>query len=176
MDLITWAVLAALAWLVVQLATARARRFTDVIPEVLAAAEHGKDAVTLAREENAAARVRITQARATKAAQRLAAEKDGKFDAVIIGAGCGGMACAATLARIGYQCCVLEQGEEIGGGSHVFVESGGCVPSLQKKNACGEPDDTHRYEFETGLHYLGKDKDMDKILDFLTCGRLKLAE
>lgn len=32
-----------------------------------------------------------------------------------------------------------------------------------------------RYEFETGLHYLGKDDDLDKIMDFLTCGRLQLA-
>jgi phytoene dehydrogenase-like protein len=98
----------------------------------------------------------LTAARLKKEVQSLPSECGGVFDAVIVGGGVSGLACAASLARIGYRCCVLEQGETLGGGAHVFTEHGG-------------------YEFETGLHYLGKDVDMDKILDFLTCGRLKLA-
>lgn len=119
------AVTACIVWVVYQLMLTRSRRHVDAIPERLAAAEKGKTAETIVKEENVAARVRITAAKVNKAIAAFPKEKDGVFDAVIIGAGCGGMACAATLARIGYRCCVLEQGEEIGGGSHVFVESGG---------------------------------------------------
>ena len=54
----------------------------------------------------------------------------------------------------GKKCCVLEQGEQIGGGAHVFSLKG--------------------FEFETGIHYLGNDIDMENMLDFATCGKLKM--
>ena len=96
------------------------------------------------------ARYRFTQGRLDKA---LAANGNG-FDVILIGSGPGSMACAASLSRLGRKCCVLEQGEQIGGGAHVFSLKG--------------------YEFETGIHYLGNDADMESMLDFATCGRLKL--
>ena len=97
-------------------------------------------------EEDAQARYRLTASRLKKAIP-----ESGEFDVVLIGSGPGSMGCAAALARMGKKCCVLEQGEQLGGGSHVFSEAG--------------------YEFETGVHYLGNDKAMISLLDFLSCGR-----
>ena len=66
-------------------------------------------------------------------ATKLRRAEDGtNFDVIIIGGGISAMACAASLARIGKRCCVLEQGEQLGGGAHVFALQG--------------------YEFETGVH------------------------
>lgn len=110
---------------------------------------------TAMQDEEKNARYRLTPERVAKAVKDLPAEADGIFDAVIIGGGVSGMAAAASLARIGYRCCVLEQGETLGGGSHVFTDRG--------------------FEFETGVHYLGKDVEMERTLDFLTCGELKLV-
>ena len=117
----------AVIWLIWQLVTARQRRLTDRVPTVLAEMHKGKSPDDVVREENVAARLRISATRLAAAVEALPAENEKQFDAVIIGAGCSGLACAASLARCGYRCCVLEQNEEIGGGSHVFVESGGCV-------------------------------------------------
>ena len=74
---------------------------------------------------------------------------------ICIGSGPGSLACAATMAKLGWKCAVFEQGEQLGGGAHVFPEKG--------------------FEFETGVHYLGNEDEMTKMLDFLTSGRLKLA-
>lgn len=100
-------------------------------------------------EEEKQARYRFTESRLAKAV------KDGSFDVIVIGSGPSSMACAASLARMGKRCCVLEQGEQIGGGAHVFSLKG--------------------YEFETGVHYLGNDVDMERMLSFASCGRLKMA-
>ena len=81
-------------------------------------------------EEDRAARRRFTANRLAKATP-----KDG-FDVIVVGSGPSGLCCAASLARLGAKVCVLEQGEELGGGAHVFSLKG--------------------YEFETGVHYLGK--------------------
>ena len=91
--------------------------------------------------EDAAVRVRFTDTRLKKAVAVLPAgfdEKTGlqfhtdEFDVCFIGGGLGSLACAAALSRMGKTCCVLEQGEQLGGGAHVFSEPGG-------------------YEFETGV-------------------------
>ena len=66
----------------------------------------------------------------------------------------------AALARLGKRCCVLEQGEELGGGAHIFREAG--------------------YEYETGVHYMGGTQlawnrgASIGLLRFLSCGRLKI--
>jgi len=101
-------------------------------------------------EEDKNARLRLTESRLKKATP------DDGFDAIIIGAGPSGMCAAASLARLGYRCCVLEQGEELGGGAHVFSLKG--------------------YEFETGVHYLGTDVEMEKMLSFATCGMIDIAD
>jgi phytoene dehydrogenase-like protein len=100
-------------------------------------------------EEDVYARVRLTAGRLKKA------QPSGGFDVIVVGAGPSGLVCAASLARLGYKCCVLEQGEELGGGSHVFSLLG--------------------YEFETGIHYLGKDLEMERMLSFASHGKLKMA-
>lgn len=101
-------------------------------------------------EEDREARKRFTPSRLAKVEP-----KEG-FDCVVVGSGPSGMCCAASLARLGAKVCVLEQGEELGGGAHVFSLKG--------------------YEFETGVHYLGKDPGMENMLRFATHGRLKLAD
>ncbi len=134
-----------LAWAVFRLAHFRfGKRKADTTAERLRAEDA---AYTEGEEKNA--RFRFTAGRLARALE------GGPFDAVFVGSGPGSMACAASMARLGWKCCVLEQGEQLGGGAHVFSEAG--------------------YEFETGVHYLGKDKAMCGLLDFLSCGRLQLA-
>lgn len=57
------------------------------------------------------------------------------LDAVVIGSGMGGLACAAMLSRQGQRVLVLEQHDVAGGSTHTFTDRG--------------------YEFDTGLHYIG---------------------
>jgi len=61
----------------------------------------------------------------------------GQFDCIIIGSGMGGLTSAALLSRIGKRVLLLEQHDVIGGCTHTFTEKG--------------------YEFDTGLHYVGKE-------------------
>ncbi|GMI01682.1 hypothetical protein TrST_g10383 [Triparma strigata] len=93
----------------------------------------------------------------SKARYQKAVKKNGdkEFDVVFVGGGLGCLACAAALARTGKRCLMLEQGDQLGGGAHIFSVPGG-------------------FEFETGVHYLGNDVKMAKLLDFLSCGRLEL--
>lgn len=58
------------------------------------------------------------------------------WDAVVVGAGIGGLTAAAYLAVAGKRTLLLEQYEVAGGSSHVF----------RRKN---------EWEFEVGVHYLG---------------------
>ena len=60
---------------------------------------------------------------------------DRDFDAVIIGAGLGGLQCAITLAREGMKVCVLEQNSQLGGSLQVFSRD--------------------KTVFDTGVHYIG---------------------
>lgn len=57
------------------------------------------------------------------------------WDAIVVGSGMGGMTAAAYLAANGKRTLVLEQGDVLGGCTHVFRRNG--------------------YEFEVGVHYLG---------------------
>lgn len=119
------------------------------VPDAVAARLRKEDAAFSADEEKAV-RYRLTESRLKKATPA-----GGVWDAVLIGGGPGSLGAAAALARMGWKCAVFEQGEQLGGGAHVFSEAG--------------------YEFETGVHYLGNDRDMASLLDFLSCGRLELA-
>ncbi len=61
--------------------------------------------------------------------------EDDHFDAIVIGSGIGGMACAALLARDGEKVLVLEKHYTAGGFTHVFKRNG--------------------YEWDVGIHYIG---------------------
>ena len=60
-----------------------------------------------------------------------------RWDAVVVGAGLGGLTTAAYLATNGLRTLVLEQGKVVGGSSQVFRRRG-------------------RYEFDVGVHYIGE--------------------
>lgn len=60
----------------------------------------------------------------------------GTWDAIIVGAGLGGLTCAAYLAATGHRVVVLESHTWSGGNSHVFRR-------------------LRRYEFDVGVHYVG---------------------
>lgn len=60
----------------------------------------------------------------------------GEWDAVVVGAGLGGLTTAAYLATAGRRVLVLEQFSVVGGNSHVFRRR-------------------RSYEFDVGVHYLG---------------------
>ena len=80
------------------------------------------------------------------------------LDAVVIGAGIGGLFTAAMLARQGKRVLVLEQHTMAGGNTHTFEE--------------------HGFEFDTGLHYVGgkvgvKGTQAAKLWDFVTDGGVK---
>ena len=82
--------------------------------------------------------------------------KDTHWDNIIVGSGPSAMACASSLSQLGKKCLILEQNEQLGGGAHTWSKNG--------------------YEFETGIHYLGNDPDMFKMLKFLSCDTLKLSD
>ncbi|XP_045171991.2 all-trans-retinol 13,14-reductase-like [Mercenaria mercenaria] len=77
------------------------------------------------------------------------------IDTIIIGSGIGGLSTAVLLGRAGYKVLVLEQHDQAGGCCHTFVDKG--------------------YEFDTGIHYVGKmmDGDMLRVLtDQITEGQV----
>eukprot|EP00873_Tetraselmis_striata_P000040 jgi/Tetstr1/420304/TSEL_011425.t1 len=59
-----------------------------------------------------------------------------QLDAIVIGSGIGGLACAALMAKAGKRVLVLEQHYRPGGCTHAFTEVG--------ENA-----------FDSGIHYVG---------------------
>jgi all-trans-retinol 13,14-reductase len=83
----------------------------------------------------------------------------GPFDAVVIGSGVGGLACAAALARFKQRrVLVLERHYRIGGYTHTFTRPG--------------------YEWDVGVHYLGQLGERGAIralFDNLTDGSLRWA-
>lgn len=72
-----------------------------------------------------------------------------KYDAIIIGAGIGGLVCGCYLAKSGLKVLVLEQ----------HFKAGGYCTSFQRKG----------YNFDVGVHYLGSLKKgiLRKVLDDL---------
>ena len=83
----------------------------------------------------------------------------GSFDAIVVGSGIGGLACAAALARYGKQrVLVLERHYRIGGYTHAFTRPG--------------------YEWDVGVHYLGDLGERGAVrgmFDRLTDGSLRWA-
>jgi phytoene dehydrogenase-like protein len=61
----------------------------------------------------------------------------GAYDAIVVGAGLGGLSTAAFLATNGRRTLVLEQNQVVGGCSQVFRRQG------------------NKYEFDVGVHYIG---------------------
>ncbi|CAC5387414.1 RETSAT [Mytilus coruscus] len=79
-----------------------------------------------------------------------------KLDAIVIGSGIGGLSTAVLLAKAGKKVLVLEQHDQAGGCCHTFIDKG--------------------YEFDTGIHYIGKmyDGHPDRVLtDQLTGGAIE---
>ncbi|MCC6213796.1 MAG: NAD(P)/FAD-dependent oxidoreductase [Polyangiaceae bacterium] len=81
----------------------------------------------------------------------------GRWDAIVVGSGMGGMACAAALARHGRRVLVLEQHYVPGGFTHSFARKG--------------------WRWDAGVHALGEMRPTDppgRMLRWLTGGRLEL--
>ncbi|HQR48327.1 MAG TPA: NAD(P)/FAD-dependent oxidoreductase [Steroidobacteraceae bacterium] len=83
---------------------------------------------------------------------------EGRYDALVIGSGIGGLTTAALLSEIGWRVAVLEQHYTAGGATHSYDRAG--------------------YEWDVGVHYIG---DMGarttsrRMMDFLTQGNLHWA-
>ncbi|XP_022341649.2 all-trans-retinol 13,14-reductase-like [Crassostrea virginica] len=78
------------------------------------------------------------------------------LDTVIIGSGMGGLSVGALLSRAGKKVLVLEQHDQAGGCCHTFHDKG--------------------FEFDTGVHYIGRmgpDDDDRVLLDQVTGGRVE---
>jgi all-trans-retinol 13,14-reductase len=58
-----------------------------------------------------------------------------KYDVVIIGSGLGGLQCAYILSREGYNVCLIEKNQQLGG----------CLQTFRRNNVV----------FDTGMHYIG---------------------
>jgi all-trans-retinol 13,14-reductase len=80
------------------------------------------------------------------------------FDAIVIGSGIGGLACAAALAKTGHKVLILEQHYAAGGLTQTFSRAG--------------------FTWNVGMHYLG---DMGAqggaraVLDWLCDGQIDMA-
>ena len=75
------------------------------------------------------------------------------IDTIVIGSGISGLYLAASLARNGQKVLVLEQHYVAGGCTHVFQDKG--------------------YEFDTGLHYVGRGSKYGALLDLMSTGTAK---
>ncbi len=81
-----------------------------------------------------------------------------QFDAIVIGSGIGGLACACALTRCGLKVLVLERHFTAGGLTQTFSREG--------------------FTWAVGLHYLGDMGEGDsarKIMDWLSGGALRFA-
>lgn len=94
-------------------------------------------------------------------AQTLSAEilKE-KYDALIIGSGIGGLACAAMLSREGKRVLVLEKHYVAGGFTHTFKRKG--------------------FEWDVGVHYIGEvhrpNAMLRRVFDYISRGKLQWAK
>ena len=90
------------------------------------------------------------------------ARTTGPYDAIVIGAGLGGLSTAALLTTNGRRVLVLEQNQVVGGCSQVFRRQG------------------NRYEFDVGVHYIGDcapGGTVDRLMHALGLdGRIDFAE
>ena len=81
------------------------------------------------------------------------------YDAIVIGSGIGGLACAALLSKLGRKVCVLEQHYTAGGFTHSYEREG--------------------YEWDVGVHYIGEThkphSQMRRLFDVISDGQLKWA-
>jgi all-trans-retinol 13,14-reductase len=83
-----------------------------------------------------------------------------KYDVVIIGSGLGGLQCAYILSREGYNVCLIEKNQQLGG----------CLQTFRRNNVV----------FDTGMHYIGG-MDEGQVLHnffryFKLAGKLKLKK
>jgi all-trans-retinol 13,14-reductase len=76
------------------------------------------------------------------------------LDSIVIGSGISGLYLAASLARTGKKVLVLEQHYAAGGCTHVFEDKG--------------------YEFDTGLHYVGRASKYGALLNLMSTGKDKV--
>ncbi|RMF72996.1 MAG: FAD-dependent oxidoreductase, partial [Acidobacteria bacterium] len=85
---------------------------------------------------------------------------DGRFDAIVIGSGIGGLSAAALLARhAGRRVLVLERHYTAGGFTHTFARPG--------------------YEWDVGVHYVGQTRPgtlLRRAFDAITDGSLEWAD
>lgn len=75
---------------------------------------------------------------------------DKRYDVVIIGSGMGGLVCGAILAKEGYEVCIIEKNQQIGGTLQTFVRD--------------------RVIFDSGVHYVGgleKGQNLYQIFKYL---------
>jgi phytoene dehydrogenase-like protein len=82
----------------------------------------------------------------------------GKWDAIVIGSGIGGLACGAALAKTGHKVLLLEQHHAAGGLTQTFSRDG--------------------YSWNIGVHYIGEMGPGDgprAVLDWLSDGRIEMA-
>src|SRR5476651_460881 len=81
---------------------------------------------------------------------------DNSFDAIVIGSGIGGLACACALTRSGYKVLVLERHFVAGGLTQTFSRNG--------------------FKWAVGLHYLGdmgEGNSTRKVVDWLSGGAIR---
>lgn len=84
-------------------------------------------------------------------------EADTRFEAIVIGSGIGGLACACALTRSGYKVLVLERHFVAGGLTQTFSRNG--------------------FTWDVGVHYLGMGPGGQPraVLDWLSGGQIEMA-
>ncbi len=88
----------------------------------------------------------------------MSATSDSRFDAIVIGSGIGGLACACALTHSGYKVLVLERHFAAGGLTQTFSRNG--------------------FRWAVGLHYLGdlgEGGATRRVIDWLSNGELRFA-
>lgn len=87
------------------------------------------------------------------------ARHQGSWDAIVVGSGIGGLACAAALAQTGHAVLLVE----------LHYVAGGLTQTFQRKG----------FRWDVGVHYLGEmepEREVRRIIDWLTGGTLQFAD